>query len=156
MSYKLKEFKSKHKKVCYYCGEHIPISFVTVDHKTPLCKNGSSEDDNLVIACRHCNNEKGDMTEEEYKSFLQTKKVNISIPVPIEQIKIPYFFKLHGVREEKIEKAVKHYRNFGKFDKPIILKSFRSKLLVDGYSRFEAAKLLNIKEIPVTYLGDVS
>jgi 5-methylcytosine-specific restriction endonuclease McrA len=50
---------------CSYCGVdcllHAEESWpnkATIDHVIPLCKNGSNKQDNLVVACNKCNNEK--------------------------------------------------------------------------------------------------
>lgn len=148
-----KKFKSEHGNVCYYCSETIKDkNNITVDHLIPKSKGGSSEDDNLVIACRRCNNKKGSMDEDQYKLQLKQKKEIYKIP--IYDIKIPYLFKQCGVKEAKINKVVQYYNNYGKFDKPIKLESVKKKTLVDGYSRYLAAvDFLNIKEVPVTYAG---
>lgn len=148
-----KKFKSEHGNICYYCGITIEDkNNITVDHRIPKSKGGSSEDENLVIACRRCNVEKDSMTEDQYKLFLKHKKEIFNIPV--NEIKIPYLFKNSRAKEAKINKAVQYYKANNKFDKPIILKSIKKKTLVDGYSRYLAAvEVLNISEVPVTYAG---
>lgn len=42
--------------VCVYCGDHAD----TVDHVTPVARGGRFTWDNLVAACRPCNQTKGD------------------------------------------------------------------------------------------------
>jgi len=76
----MKNKKSKSKKrrnriyknrlhVCYYC--EVPLTFekATVDHLTPVSKGGTNDSMNLVLACRSCNMEKSDMTENKYWEF---------------------------------------------------------------------------------------
>lgn len=41
---------------CLCCGS---FNNLTVDHVIPICKGGSSEDENLQTLCRKCNNLKG-------------------------------------------------------------------------------------------------
>jgi CRISPR/Cas system Type II protein with McrA/HNH and RuvC-like nuclease domain len=67
---------------CYYCGcaTHIgrtdgPFLF-TVDHKLPRSRGGSNRYDNLVGACKGCNNLKGSMTAAEYIKWLVGKNVD--------------------------------------------------------------------------------
>lgn len=58
--------------VCYYCGCVID-GVKTIDHKTPVSRDGTNESANIVLACRHCNGQKGAMTEEEYREWLYDK-----------------------------------------------------------------------------------
>lgn len=56
---------------CYYCSERTVL---TVDHKTPLARGGSNYPDNLCMACRFCNSQKGARTEAEYWEWLNQKR----------------------------------------------------------------------------------
>jgi 5-methylcytosine-specific restriction endonuclease McrA len=47
---------------CQYCGS--TKGPMTVDHVIPKTMKGSESWDNLVTACTHCNNKKGDRTPE--------------------------------------------------------------------------------------------
>lgn len=57
-----------HGGVCFYCGrrtvlrpKHPPIDLcATRDHILPRSRGGSNELFNMVLACRACNEEKGD------------------------------------------------------------------------------------------------
>lgn len=57
---------------CYYCGMKFDFSVrhtrPTIDHVKPQSKGGGSSIHNLRLACRSCNNHKGDMTVEEFVS----------------------------------------------------------------------------------------
>lgn len=55
---------------CYYCGCTVEESKRTVDHKIPVSRGGLTKQDNLVMSCQKCNNEKDFLTEEEYNEFL--------------------------------------------------------------------------------------
>jgi 5-methylcytosine-specific restriction endonuclease McrA len=55
---------------CHWCGEWMTWSRakerkgrtptdLTIDHVQPLAKGGSNRDDNLVLACRDCNEDRG-------------------------------------------------------------------------------------------------
>jgi len=48
---------------CQYCGRKEPA--LTIDHVIPRSKGGGESWDNLVTACRACNNTKGDRTPPE-------------------------------------------------------------------------------------------
>jgi 5-methylcytosine-specific restriction endonuclease McrA len=48
---------------CQYCGrKHVEL---TIDHIIPKSRGGSDSWDNLVAACKSCNNRKGSRTPEE-------------------------------------------------------------------------------------------
>ncbi len=42
---------------CAYCGEKP--SFLTIDHVIPRSQNGTNNPDNLLPACKNCNESKG-------------------------------------------------------------------------------------------------
>jgi 5-methylcytosine-specific restriction endonuclease McrA len=44
--------------VCYYCSELVAPDLVTMDHVVPMAKGGLSTKNNLVVACKPCNNKK--------------------------------------------------------------------------------------------------
>jgi len=50
---------------CVYCGEGRK-KLLTLDHVIPKSKGGEDSWENLVTACKTCNNEKDDLTLEEY------------------------------------------------------------------------------------------
>jgi len=54
---------------CQYCGSHTHE--LTIDHIIPKSKGGIDSWDNLVSACKKCNNKKGDKTPEEAGLKLQ-------------------------------------------------------------------------------------
>ena len=56
---------------CRYCQSAEDLS---IDHIVPISRGGNSCDENLAIACRKCNLDKGDMTHEEYKAELKRRK----------------------------------------------------------------------------------
>ncbi len=49
--------------ICQYCGKRG--GRIECDHRVPLSRGGSNEDDNLATACLPCNRRKGDRTPEE-------------------------------------------------------------------------------------------
>jgi 5-methylcytosine-specific restriction endonuclease McrA len=56
---------------CQYCGKQS--NALTVDHVVPKFKNGLDTWDNLVAACKNCNQLKGDKTPEEARMPLLNK-----------------------------------------------------------------------------------
>lgn len=56
---------------CQYCNRSdVPL---TIDHVTPKSKGGDDTWENLVAACIHCNNKKGDRTPEDAKMILRKR-----------------------------------------------------------------------------------
>ncbi|MCG6873160.1 MAG: HNH endonuclease [Gammaproteobacteria bacterium] len=51
--------------LCLYCGEHFAISDLSRDHVRPLSRGGRDQWNNVVTACRRCNNHKAGYTPEE-------------------------------------------------------------------------------------------
>jgi 5-methylcytosine-specific restriction protein A len=45
--------------VCHYCGQEFPPKQLTMDHRVPLARGGTSTPGNLVPCCKGCNNQKG-------------------------------------------------------------------------------------------------
>jgi 5-methylcytosine-specific restriction endonuclease McrA len=51
--------------LCLYCGEHFSSSDLSRDHVTPMSKGGVDDWNNVVTACRRCNNHKAGRTPEQ-------------------------------------------------------------------------------------------
>ena len=54
---------------CAYCTIDCKEES-TIDHLTPLSKGGGNTLDNLVIACKTCNHEKGNLNVCEFKPLI--------------------------------------------------------------------------------------
>ncbi len=51
--------------LCLYCGAHLSESSMTMDHVKPRAKRGQHHWNNVVSACRGCNQKKGCRTPEQ-------------------------------------------------------------------------------------------
>ncbi|HMN69697.1 MAG TPA: HNH endonuclease [Bdellovibrionales bacterium] len=51
--------------ICQYCNVKFTEKKLTIDHVVPLSKGGQHEWTNVVTACSHCNNRKGDKSPEK-------------------------------------------------------------------------------------------
>ena len=51
--------------LCMYCGQHFPGSALSRDHITPLSQRGEDVWNNVVTACKRCNNHKAGRTPEQ-------------------------------------------------------------------------------------------
>lgn len=56
---------------CHYCPTELTPDNTSVDHATPLCRDGEHHPDNFRIACNDCNHLKWKRTEEEFRIFLR-------------------------------------------------------------------------------------
>jgi 5-methylcytosine-specific restriction endonuclease McrA len=52
-------------QLCLYCGERFPPRDLSRDHVTPLSKGGQDSWNNVVTACKRCNNHKAGRTPEQ-------------------------------------------------------------------------------------------
>ena len=70
---------SRGRRHCFYCKCSFnwddPESefYPTREHKQPRSKGGKNGH-NLVLACKPCNNEKGNMTLAEFREYLEVTK----------------------------------------------------------------------------------
>jgi len=53
--------------LCLYCAQRFPTSQLSRDHVTPLSRGGQDTWNNVVTACRRCNNLKAWRTPEQAK-----------------------------------------------------------------------------------------
>ena len=51
--------------ICQYCGNEFERKVLTLDHIIPASKGGPKSWDNVVTACRKCNQKKGNRTPEQ-------------------------------------------------------------------------------------------
>jgi hypothetical protein len=61
--------------MCWYCGSDTvsspeAMSQASIDHQIPVALGGTDDLENLVLACRECNSEKGAKTADEYRHYV--------------------------------------------------------------------------------------
>lgn len=62
-----KEFLDDHLgATCLYCDESLTKSNATADHIVPISVGGNNTQINLVVCCKSCNNERGNLPFKEY------------------------------------------------------------------------------------------
>ncbi len=59
---------------CAYCGGQFKPSELTMDHLIPLVRGGRSVKENLVPACKECNNKKKYLLPIEWTEYLDSLK----------------------------------------------------------------------------------
>ena len=57
--------------LCAYCGRLVPFTDASMDHILPQSQGGPSTWENLVNACRRCNERKANRTPEEARMPLR-------------------------------------------------------------------------------------
>lgn len=61
----------KYGKVCWYCGKNLRNKDITVDHLYPQSFGGQTFPENIATSCKHCNGEKSNLTEKQYRDLLK-------------------------------------------------------------------------------------
>jgi len=56
---------------CAYCGRELEYRQMNVDHAIPLRSCGKDELENMLLACRSCNNYKSSMSIEELREMIE-------------------------------------------------------------------------------------
>ncbi len=59
---------------CYYCNITIPPKELTMDHIIPIIRGGKSVKNNVVTACKECNNKKSHSLPVEWEEHLERLK----------------------------------------------------------------------------------
>jgi 5-methylcytosine-specific restriction endonuclease McrA len=69
-----KEFLVKNKETyCIYCDNILTDENATADHIIPISKGGNNTQVNLIVCCKDCNNERGNLEFDRYLT-LKNKK----------------------------------------------------------------------------------
>lgn len=62
------------KGLCYYCGQKIAPTQLTMDHIVPIARGGKSTKGNVVPACKTCNTKKKQLLPMEWETYLNNFK----------------------------------------------------------------------------------
>lgn len=88
--------------ICMYCGDQFPRSKLSRDHVMPLRLGGTDTWNNVVTACRACNNRKAGKTPEQAKMQL--------IAVPFTPTRAEYvFLQSHNILADQMEFLRTHF-----------------------------------------------
>ena len=170
------QMKGKHK--CSYCTSELLNNKATLDHVIAQDFGGPTITNNLEPCCNICNQQKSNMTKEQYLEFsllppferkLYLKKIQpilesfhkSSFPllpkewieeINLENILVNIFFS-EDYKSSKYEKTKEYYEKYGHFQKTLIVD--RRNFLLDGFTILMYAKNHNIKNVPVIVLENV-
>lgn len=71
-----KEFIEQNKDAkCLYCETKLTTENATADHIIPISDGGNNTQVNLVVCCKDCNNERGNLDFKYYLSLKNEKKL---------------------------------------------------------------------------------
>jgi CRISPR/Cas system Type II protein with McrA/HNH and RuvC-like nuclease domain len=75
-----KEFIEQNKNAtCIYCDNKLTFDNATADHIIPISEGGNNCQVNLVVCCKDCNNERGNLDFRYYMSKKNSKKLKYFI-----------------------------------------------------------------------------
>jgi 5-methylcytosine-specific restriction endonuclease McrA len=64
---------------CIYCDRKLTMDNATADHIIPISEGGNNAQVNLVVCCKDCNNERGNLDFKYYMSKKNSKKIKYFI-----------------------------------------------------------------------------
>ena len=75
-----KEFIEQNKNAtCIYCDSKLTFDNATADHIIPVSEGGNNCQVNLIVCCKDCNNERGNLDFRYYMSKKNSKKLKYFI-----------------------------------------------------------------------------
>ncbi len=75
-----KEFVEQNNNArCIYCDNKLTTENATADHIIPISEGGNNAQVNLVVCCKDCNNERGNLDFKYYMSKKNSKKIKYFI-----------------------------------------------------------------------------
>ena len=170
-------YETKGRERCYYCGRKIMPNKITLDHIYPRSLGGPTIPQNLIPACKNCNEKKGNMTPEQHKIYqrfqglpqqrefkqdfenfrtFQEKWCHILPEEWISSSKISGLLlpiDLQDTSTDKYRKTDEFYARTKQFPKPIIVDC--NGFVLDGFTEVLYAKNNVITEIPTIILENV-
>ena len=59
---------------CWYCGTRLTPAAATIDHLVPIVAGGRTVESNCVLACKPCNQAKGEYSVSGYRHLIGVKQ----------------------------------------------------------------------------------
>lgn len=169
-------------KRCFYCNCKLSKKSVTIDHKIPVSFGGITIPPNTVLACKSCNEQKSNLTSEQYlvlKNVInekpESKKETLNDLLNQNEIKLEkygYSLPLSWITFQKrfrimaevylgddeykgkrYKKIKAFYKKYHHLPRPIIIS--KNNVLLDGFLILMFAKNKGIKKVPVIVLENV-
>lgn len=167
------------KDKCYFCGKPLENEGATLDHLYPQDLGGPTIPNNMVPACSHCNNDKSNLTCEQYQKLISLtdkreikkfkreisderellrKNRQYDIPeewltdIKLSTVIVELFFE-EKPRGTKYRNTAEFYKKYGYFQRPLIVN--KSHYLFSGFTELIVARLLSMQKIPAIVLDNV-
>jgi 5-methylcytosine-specific restriction endonuclease McrA len=86
---------------CQYCGARLTLRTGTKDHVVPQCQGGPTTWENVVAACKPCNNFKDNMSLEKFEHEWNVQLDRSQLRKPTEEEKIKAALKGFKSKEKK-------------------------------------------------------
>lgn len=64
-----KLYLQQHFFTCPYCLKELPLTEATREHEPPKSRQKELGKSEIIIACKHCNHEKGALSAAEYAEW---------------------------------------------------------------------------------------
>lgn len=163
---------------CCYCGEKLTSSNRTMDHMYPRRWGGVSIPENLIPSCKRCNQDKKDMTYQQFQEWRKFKtpkeREKFYEAALAENLKIarngefiikkkwlsPYDFKnvvkyisFDRLSKQKFTLLSAYYRNWGQYPHPIVISS--NGWVISGLHILRHAKEHNLSHVMAVVLENV-
>lgn len=172
-------YEMKGREECQYCHKKFTKEKMTIDHMFPIDFGGPTITNNLLPACKECNNKKGNMTYQQYMTFLEEKNAGLeeiylkALKKYQEEIRKKKIYQIpkewitektindivinmnlyENYRKKKYRSYEEYYFKYGILKKPIVVD--KNGFLLDGFLQIMVAKNNNVKSIPVIQLENV-
>lgn len=172
-------YEIKGREECQYCHKKVTKEEMTVDHMFPIDFGGPTISNNLLPSCKGCNNKKGNMTYQQYMTFLKEKNNGLeevylkALKKYQEELRKKRIYQIpkkwitekmindivinmnlyENYRKKKYRSYEEYYLKYGILKKPIIVD--KNGFLLDGFLQIMVAKNNNVKSIPVIQLENV-
>lgn len=91
---------------CMYCGEHCVAAELSRDHVHPTSRGGHDKWENVVAACKRCNQRKGSYLLSEINMPLQALPYR---PNPYEYLALINSHRIRGDQMEYLQPQFSHY-----------------------------------------------
>ena len=163
---------------CYYCGCELTDKNRTLDHMYPRRWGGISIPENLVPSCKNCNQDKMDMSYDQFMQYrkLKTKQYkeefynkclqeNLRVRKQAKFVLDSEWLSVYDIQEllkymkfDQLEKTksnnlAAYYRNWGQYTHPIIVSS--NGWVFKGKHILHHAKRINRKSVMAIVLDNV-
>lgn len=173
-------YQMKGRNKCWYCKQEVSEGKITIDHMFPVDFGGPTITNNLLPACKRCNNQKKrNMTYEQYISYLEAESLGLEKEylkdlrqyqkqirkkqlnqLPKEWITetqitdiITTINLMEDYKSKKYLALEKYYLKYGVMKKPIVVD--KNSFLLDGFLVLMLAKNYNINIVPTIILENV-